>query len=153
MQQAETLLWRVPRTVAVIANKLDHGWAAALGGVPVQYAAISVYRSAAGCEALGMDGTLEAVETSLGFGRYSATDRSLRFPSTVELPTGSVQIVDPAGGVGTWTVRRDGIVAWITKETGVPSLPDGVLVQLTRGVSGRTLLRVPGVFGAEVKLR
>jgi hypothetical protein len=142
-QSARTLLFHVPRTVTVIGNSLDREWVSTLSGVPVQYAAVSVFRSVQGDDILEVHGEVEPIEMSLGFGLYSATDRSLRFSSGIQLPDGLVQISDPSGGAGTWVVRRDGLNAWITKEAGVPSIPDGVHVQLMRALSGRTVLRIP----------
>jgi len=139
--QATTLLEFVPRSVAVIANKRDSRWEAALTGVGVQLVSVSAFRSDRGVEAVELDGNLEVTEENLGFGKYSATDRSLRFPRAVRLPTGTIQINDPSGSVGQWTVVENGESLWVTKKIGTPSIPDSVFVQLIRTVGGGLSLR------------
>lgn len=90
-----------------------------------------------------MDGTLNVMQESLGFGRYSATDRSLRFPRGTKLPKGRVQIDDPTGGLAWWEVVEDGTQVWVTKETGMPDVINGVMIQLVRSFDGRLVLRRP----------
>ncbi len=141
--RAGTLLSQVPRSVAVVANKRDDRWQIALSAHGVQMLAVSVYRSMLGAEAIEVEGVLEVLEENLGFGTYSSTDRSLRFPSTVNLPAGSIQINDPDGGLSSWTVTRDRGTTWVTKDYGSPSIANSTYVQLIRTVGGRLSLRRP----------
>jgi hypothetical protein len=144
--QAQTLIHHVPRNVAVIANKRDPMWEIALRSHGIQLLAVSAFRSEAGTDALELDGDIEVFQESLGFGIYSAIDRSLRFSKTVKLPTGFVQINDPFGSVSLWTVARDDQYAWITKDVGSPSIPNGSHVQLVRTIHGKITLRRPSVL-------
>jgi hypothetical protein len=141
IEQAKTLVDRVPRTVVVIANKRDHKWEIALGAHNIQLLAVSSFRSINGVYAVEIDGTLEVVEESLGFGIYSATDRSIRFPATAKFPLGLVQIDDPLGSLSSWAITRDTRHTWITKESGAPDILDGSHVQIIRSVVGRLSLR------------
>lgn len=140
-EQAKTLVERVPRTVAVVANKRDPKWEIALGAHNVQLLAVSSFRSINGINAMEIDGTLEIVQESLGFGIYSATDRSIRFPATTNFPLGPVQIDDPLGSLSSWVISRDVRHTWITKESGAPDILDGSHVQILRSVGGRLSLR------------
>jgi hypothetical protein len=90
--RAKTLLDRVPRTVAVVANKPDREWETALAAHNVQFLSVSSFRSTTGDDAIEVDGSLSVVEQSLGFGIYSATDRSIRFPIATRFPLGLMQI-------------------------------------------------------------
>lgn len=141
--QAVTLIRHVPRSVAVVANKLDTKWKIALGAHNIQLIAVSTFSSLSGLNALEIEGDLDVFLESLGFGVYSATDRSLRFPKSVRVPTGQVQISDPLGGTALWTVARDDLYAWITKDTGSPSIANGSLIQILRTVDGRITLKRP----------
>ncbi|HET8947977.1 MAG TPA: hypothetical protein VFQ07_13440, partial [Candidatus Polarisedimenticolia bacterium] len=80
---------------------------------------------------------------NLGFGTYSATDRSIRFPALIRLPDGAIRMDDQDGGIGIWWVTRSGEVAWITKETGLPNIDDGAFVQIVRTLDGRISLMRP----------
>lgn len=140
---AATLISHVPRNVAVVANQRRASWETSLRAHTIQLLTVSAFRSPSGTEALELDGDLEAPLESLGFGTYLATDRSLRFPSTVRLPTGAVQIHDPSGAPSLWTVVRDADAAWITKDVGLPSIPHGALVQLLRTIDGKITIRRP----------
>lgn len=141
--QAETLLNQVPRHVAVVSNRYDLQWEQSLQAIPVQYLTVSRYATPAGSDAIEVTGTLESLEDSLGFGTYTAVDRSLRFPPTVQVPEGRIQINDPRGAV--WIVRRDDSAAWITKEIGTPTIPNGVYVQLIRTRKGTISMRMPSM--------
>lgn len=139
--QAETLVRFVPHSVAVIANKTDNDWAVALWSHGVQMLTVLVFKSATGGVAIEVDGTLEVVAENLGFARYSATDRSLRFPRGVRIPDGKIEINDPTGVRSTWTVKNAEESVWITKDAGVPDIEHGSCVQLVltygKGVSMR----------------
>jgi hypothetical protein len=141
--RAQTLLRYVPRTIAVVANKRESRWQIALDAHNIQMLTVSVFRSNSGVEAVELDGMLEVMEENLGFGTYSATDRSIRFPKTVKLPIGLVQINDPAGSLSLWTVVRDRDCTWITKNLGIPNIPDGSYVQIVRSYSGFLSFRRP----------
>ena len=123
-QQAETFMSVVPRTVAVVANKWNADWHIGLRALKVQLLAISVFRSSSGQEAVELSGKLEGFAAHLGFGKYTAVDRSLVFPKELPLPDGEIQINDPAGGVGTWTIKRNSQFAWLVKAAGTPDLKD-----------------------------
>jgi hypothetical protein len=142
-QQARTMLDFIPRGVAVIANRQDDRWRAPLKAHNVQMLIASVFRSPTGAEAVELDGELVVVAKSLGFGAYSATDRSLRFPRTVDIPRGEIVIDDNAGAFATWNVVESGDGVWITKNHGVPGIIDGTYVQMVRTIDGRLLLRQP----------
>jgi hypothetical protein len=139
-----SILRNVPRNVAVVANRFDPSWEMSLAALPAQYLTVSVYKTALGLEAVEVSGVLEATESNIGFGTFSAVDRSIVFAAQLNLPDGLIQINDPRGSVGTWVVRREHGQTWITKEAGVPTLPNGVLVQLLRTHSGATLMKIPG---------
>jgi hypothetical protein len=109
----------------------------------VSNAIAALFRSPSGIEAVEIDGTLEVFEENLGFGIYSATDRSLRFPKEVMLPEGKIQINDPIGTVSWWTTSRDGRFAWVTKDLGAPDIPHEAHVQIIRSVGGRLSIRRP----------
>lgn len=139
--RAETLVRYVPRSVVVIANRRDYEWETSLAAHYIQFASVSTYKTATGQEAVEFDGSLQVTAQNLGFGSYSATDRALRFPATVALPNGIVQLHDADGAVGTWQVTRDDRVAWIVKEIGTPSIMDGDSVQLVLTYDGRIALK------------
>lgn len=141
--QAETLVEHVPRSVVVIANRHDSIWETSLAAHGIQFGVVSVFMARGGTEAIEWDGALTVVETSLGFGPYMAVDRSLRFPSQVDLPNGLIQISDATGAPGTWVVTRDNRFAWITKERGTPAIANGTFVQLRRSYDGSISIKVP----------
>ncbi len=143
--QADTLLRFVPRSVAVIVNRPDTPWQSALKAHDVQILTVSIFRTSGGSEAVSIDGALEAVEEHLGFGEYSVTDRSLRFPRSVRLPLGEVMIDDPGGAASLWRVTQSTAATWLTKDVGAPSLPHGALIQIVRTFGGRLSLRPPEV--------
>jgi hypothetical protein len=140
---AQSLVQFVPRAVAVVANKSDFGWLKAFQALSVQMLTVSVYRSRHDVVAVEIDGVLEAIAEHLGFGRYSATDRSLRFPKDVRIPAGMVQIFDPGGVLSSWIVSPAADSLWVTKEVGVPNIAHGALIQLIRTAEGRLSLRRP----------
>lgn len=142
-ERAKTILEYIPRSVAVVANRRIEEWEVALRALTVQLLTVSVFRSEAGAEVVEVNGAIEVVSKSLGFGRYSATDRSLVFPRSVEVPRGKIQINDPTGAPSLWTVADQAEAAWITKDLGVPDIADGAFVQLIRTVDGRVSLRRP----------
>lgn len=141
--RASTLVRYVPRSVAVVVNHEDEGWRRALDVNGIQMLVVSVFKARTGEMAVHLQGSLEAPAENLGFGTYSATDRSIRFPALVRLPDGAVRIDDRDGGVGIWRVTRAGEVAWITKEAGLPNIDDGAFVQLVRTLDGRISLLRP----------
>jgi hypothetical protein len=140
--KARTLTHMVPRTVAVVANKRIGTWEIELRSHDIILLTVSSFRSPGGVDALELDGDLLPPIENLGFRVYSATDRSMRFPATVRLPE-RVQIHDLEGAPGIWAVTRDSTHAWVTKETGTPSIPHGSFVQLLRTVDGKITLRRP----------
>jgi hypothetical protein len=142
-RQAETLISFVPRTVAVIANKWNSDWQLGLNALQVQLLAISVFRSTSGDEAVELNGRLEGFAAHLGWGKYSAVDRSFVFPKDLGLPDGQVQINDPEGGLATWNVKRAGQYAWIAKAVGTPDFDDEAYIQLIRTVAGGLSFRRP----------
>jgi hypothetical protein len=142
-KQAETFISVVPRSVAVVANKLHMDWQIGLNALQVQLLAISVFRSGRGNEAIELTGRLESFAAHLGFGKYSAVDRALVFPRDTNLPEGKIKINDPGGSVATWTIKKDGQFVWIVKEVGTPDLPDDCFVQLIRTTDGAFSLRRP----------
>lgn len=140
--QVRTFLSVVPRSVAVIANKRNRDWEIALDSHQVQYLAVSAYRSSTGIEAIEIDGRLSVLKEHLGYGVFFATDRSLRFPKTVNLPNGEIMI-DDGNGVGSiWVVSRDTQYAWIMRGIGTPDLPNEGTIQLIREHGGRISIRL-----------
>ncbi len=141
--EAQSLLHLVPKEVAVVANKSDYGWERTLKGSGVQMIVVSVYKSAQDAVAVEIEGDLEAAVESLGFGQYSATDRSLRFRKDIRLPAGTVQLFDPAGGLSSWNVVQGPDAVWVTKAVGVPNLPHNAHIQVMKTIEGRLSLRRP----------
>lgn len=141
--RAQTLLHYVPKSVAVVVNRDEPRWRDALLVNGIQMLVVSSYRAPTGETAIQLDGSLSITSLNLGFGVYSATDRSIRFPPTVGLLDGPLQIEDERGGSALWTVSRASGAAWATKDTGVPDIEDTEHVQLVRAYDGRVLLRHP----------
>ena len=139
---AHALLRVVPRSVAVIANRLDPTWEIALRGLDVQLLTVSVFRDFQGRTGHEVDGRLHVLRENLGFAQYSAPDKSLRIPKSCGLPLGLVQMEDPFGIAATWVVRESGNTLWITKEQGVPFFPHNGYVQVIRTFDGRISLRL-----------
>jgi hypothetical protein len=143
-ENAETLVHLVPRTVAIVANKRDEAWVQAIRTFNAQILVVSVFDDdTTEAAAIEIDGDLQAVSESLGFGIYSAIDRSCRFRASVRLPRGDIQFVDEAGTVSTWTVVDGQGILWVTKGVGTPDIPDGAYVQVLKTHDGRLLLRRP----------
>lgn len=140
--QAEAITRHIPRYVAVVANRYDRNWEAALRALDVQLLTVTVFKGPNGCSAHEVEGRLNASVMSLGFGKYSATDRSLRFPRHCGLPLGTIQIEDPFGTRATWTVRDSGAALWITKCVGVPIFPHGAYIQICRTIEGRITMQM-----------
>jgi hypothetical protein len=140
-ERSRTLINHVPRTVAVIANKPDESWEIALRSHDIQFLTVSWFLSPDGMEAIELGGTLEVMQESLGFGVYSAVDKSIRFSRVVRLPVGPIQINDPQGGASVWMVARSDGFTWVTKQIGIPDISDGAYVQLVRTDTGRIFLR------------
>lgn len=138
--RAVTLVQTVPYVVAVVANKREHSWESPLDALGVQFLNVGVYSLGAE-RAYGVDGALYVLKENLGFGTYSAVDRSLRLPRATRLPVGKVQVEDPAGATAIWEVALTSDAVWVTKEYGAPDIPNGVLVQVLRTVDGRISLR------------
>lgn len=143
--RAETLVRLVPRSVAVVANRRDEMWFQALRGLNAQMVVVSVFKTGGGGGAVEIDGELRAVQRSLGFGIYSAVDRSVRFPASVRLPRGELEFVDERGTAATWLVSEGSGLLWATKRIGVPDLPDGAYAQVVGTFDGRILLRARGL--------
>jgi hypothetical protein len=141
-EQIKTFLSIVPRSVAVIANKRNRDWEIALESHQVQYLTVSAYRSSKGVEAIEIDGRLSVLKEHLGYGVFFATDRTLRFPKTVNLPDGEVMIDDVHGVSSMWFVSRDAQYAWITRRIGTPDLQNEATIQLTREHGGRISIRL-----------
>jgi hypothetical protein len=143
--QIKTFFMTVPRTVAVIANKRHRDWEIALRSLQVQMLTVSAFNSPAGIQAIEIDGRLIAQQEHLGFGVYVATDRSLRFHQGVQLPDGEIMVDDFSDAGSIWTVTRDTLFAWVTKNQGTPDLVNGCYVQMIRIFGGRfSLKRSPG---------
>lgn len=138
--QTDTLLARVPSSVAVVANKRDRDWESGLAAHDIQFLAVSVFRSGSGILAVEVDGTLHVPREHLGFGTYSATDRSLRFHPSLRLPEGRVQFDDPDGTLSWWSIVRTPEAIWATKEVGSPGILHEAFVQVVRTFDGRLLL-------------
>jgi hypothetical protein len=139
--QASTLLALVPRTVAVVSNKRNLNWDIALKAHDVQSLTVSVFSSSDGSAAYEVDGNLEILNRSVGFGIFSMTDRSIRFPSSTQIPEGRVQILDPEGAPSWWQVTRSPTNIWVTKESGVIDVTHESHVQLIKTMSGQLSLR------------
>jgi hypothetical protein len=140
-EQVKTLLHVVPRAVVVIANKRNRDWEMMLSSLQVQFLSVQKYISSLGTDAVEVDGHLEVLQEHLGFGFFSATDKTVRFPTTVQLPTGHVYIADAAGTDSLWVVTRDSNFAWVTKSVGTPDYPHECYLQLIRNVGGRITLK------------
>lgn len=140
-QRAETLVRLVPKAVAVITNRRDDQWSAAIRALNAQMLVMSRFSSPSGLRAVGIEGELRAVQESLGFGKFSAVDRSVRFPRRTPLPEGVIELVDQSGAATDWRVSFGVGALWVTKVLGTPSISDGHVLQLVRTRDGRLLLR------------
>jgi hypothetical protein len=140
---AATLVRYVPRSVAVIANKRIVQWEYSLQALSAQLLTVAKFTTAKGEQAIELAGALEVVSRSRGFGKYSATDRSIQFPRASGLRAGKVQLSDLNGNPALWTAQETTESIWLTKDLGTPDLPDGKFVQLVETVDGRFSLRLP----------
>lgn len=140
--RAESLLRYVPRFVAVVANRYDSAWEMALKTLDAQLLVVSVFSNSHGLTAHEIDGVLRVPRESIGFAKYSAIDKSLQISKSCGLPLGTIQIDDPYGSCGLWTVREGTGAYWITKDHGVPSLPHDEYVQIIKSYDGRISLRL-----------
>lgn len=143
--RAEVLLRYVPRSVAVVVNRYSPKWVDYLNGVDVQMLAVSTFRESKGNTAYEIEGRLHVARESIGFGTYSAIDKSLRLPLSCRVPRGLVQIEDPFGVIGTWVAREYNGALWVTKEIGDPALPHNEYLQLVRTFDGKITLNLPRV--------
>jgi hypothetical protein len=143
LEQARTLVEHHPKSVVVISNRRVSKWETSLKALNVQLISISVFKSHLGVEAFEIDGSLEVRSECIGWGRYSATDRSIRFHKSVKLSLGNAQFIDQNGVPTNWIVSQSGETFWVTKEVGWPTIEDGVYVLLTRSYDGRISLKIP----------
>lgn len=141
VSQAHTLLQRIPYGVAVVSNRENAEWAIALRAHGIQMLTVSSYSCPKGLEAVEVNGSLEVVRDSLGFGLYMASLRSLRFSVALRVPNDRVQIRDAHGGLSWWLVHRDSEATWLTKELGTPDIEDRRHVQLVATRDGGLSLR------------
>lgn len=139
--RAQTLVQHVPRSVVVVANKRNSEWQMALRGLDVLMLIVSVYDSNQGQVAFEIEGALERSQQNIGFGEYSATDRSIRFHRGTALPLGRVQISDSDGAPSWWIITEGPEAIWMTKEAGVLDVQNGAFVQMIRTMEGRLVLR------------
>jgi hypothetical protein len=139
--QAESVLKFVPRYVAVVSNIFDALWLNALTAIDAQLLTVSIYRDRNGRSAHEMEGRLSVPRESLGFGRFSAVDNSLRLPRSCGLSLGLLQVQDQFGNVGPWSVRESGDVLWITKDQGPALIEHESYVQVIRTFDGLVSIR------------
>ena len=88
-----------------------------------------------------VDGRLEVVRESVGFGQYVASVRSLRFGVPIRLSEGRVQIRDLHGNLAWWRVIKELGNTWVSRESGVPELPDQRTVQIIATGDGYLSMR------------
>lgn len=139
--RAQTLVKHVPRGVAVVANKRNLEWQLAFRALDAQMLVVSVYDSNQGQVAFEIDGVLERSQENVGFGEYSATDRSIRFHRGTALPLGRVQVADSDGAPSWWIISEAAEAIWMTKEAGALDVDNGSFVQMIRTSEGRLVLR------------
>jgi hypothetical protein len=140
--QARQLLTNVPRRVGVVANRRLVEWERALRAVEVELLTVSVYRATStGVYAYEVDGALSVTVASVGFGRYSATDRAIVFPRGTNIRPGPVQIIDEHDGPSLWNVVAARSTLWVVKDAGDPGYGDGTMVQLMRTLDGQLSMR------------
>jgi hypothetical protein len=150
-QRAETVLTMVPRSVAVVANKRAAEWEIALSTVETQLLVLTIFRGRDGRQAYEIDGDLQVVRESLGFGTYSALDRAIRMPSSTSLPDGEIQIVESGGGVSWWVATRSDLTLWLARKVGVPEFDDRETLQILRAHDGRTSMRRCSSFASVLR--
>jgi hypothetical protein len=106
--QAVSFLQFIPRSVLVVVNRHSAEWSSCFRGLDVQMITVTVYQRKDGTIAHEIDGSLTVAKENLGFFRYSASDRSIRIPSTVPLELeGQIRVEDPwcHRGMGRISVR------------------------------------------------
>jgi hypothetical protein len=139
--QAHTLLQFVPYGVAVIINRENPEWDVALRAHGIQVLVVSSYVSKTGVEAIEINGRLEVVRESLGFGEYRAAVRAMRFGVPIRIPEGRAQIRDLQGNLSWWKVFKEGGDTWISKEVGTPDIADKRTVQIIATGDGYLSMR------------
>lgn len=139
--RAAVLLERVPYGVAVVINQDQKDWEIALRSHDIQVLVVSSYTSKSGIEAIEVNGHLEVIRESLGFGIYVAAVRSLRFGVPIRVPEGRVQIRDLVGNLAWWRVIKESGMTWISRESGAPDLPDQRTVQIIAASDGHLSMR------------
>jgi hypothetical protein len=113
----------------------------AFRGLDVQMLVVSIYDSNQGQMAFEIEGGLERSQENIGFGEYSATDRSIRFHRGTALPLGRCQVSDSDGAPSWWIISEAPEAIWMTKETGTLDVDNGAFVQMIRTIEGRLVLR------------
>lgn len=139
---AESILKHVPRYVAVVVDRMVPEWLPALKGLDVQFLIVQVFRGSNGKTAHHVDGRFEVVKKSLGFGKYTAINKSLVMARTCGLPLGEIKVQDPFGSDALWTVRESGAALWVTKNCGDPALPHDEYIQVLRTIDGKITLKL-----------
>jgi hypothetical protein len=127
----------------VVANRPDPTWQNVLRGVDSQFITVSIFTRRDGAIARETDGSLNVTDVNLGFYKYSATLRSIRISRPCDLPEGIIQMEDPYGFIGLWTVTGTSDSLWVTKNGGDPGLPDNCWLQILRTQTGKITLRPP----------
>jgi hypothetical protein len=140
-EHVRSIMEFIPRSVVVVTNKWAAKWEDQLLGLGVQLVTVSVFRGPDGTVAYEVDGALDVTLSNLGYGVYSATDRSIRMALGTDLEEGEIQLDEPTGGVSSWIVARTAEATWITKQRGVPAFDDGEYLQLLRTIEGKISLR------------
>lgn len=121
----------------ITGNRHSAEWRSCLRGLDIQMITVTVYRRKDGTIAHEIDGSLTVAKENLGFFRYSASDRSIRIPSTVPLELeGQIRVEDPYGAIGEWIASRSEDGLWLTKLAGDPGFPHNEMLQLLRTSSG-----------------
>jgi hypothetical protein len=145
--EIETFLRYVPRATAVVLNKENRDWLLVLNALNIQTLTLRLFQTANGTIASELLGRLISIERSLGFGTYSAVDRSVRFPRGVGLPAGPLEILEPGGALSFWKAVPNERDLWLMKEHGVPAYQEGIIVQLLKSRDGRLVFRLPRFDG------
>lgn len=138
--QAETLIRLIPRSVVLVANEPKADWEKACLGLDAQMLTVSVY-SGAERTAFEVGGQIRVVRESLGFGTYSATDKAVQLPASIQIASGEVAI-DVDGFQVNWLARRSGETLWLTRLVGEPDFPDRAYLQVIRTFGNRLALRL-----------
>jgi len=136
VQQAATLIHRIPRNTVVITNGYNEKWSASLTGLRCQYLSVSVYGELDGLHALEIHGMLSATHKNLGFGIFYAPTSSLRFHESLSIPLGDIFISASDGSLTKWSGIRYGGYSWISNDNGLNMFDDGQMVQLSSSMSG-----------------